>query len=198
MTTGKTIALTRWTFVGKVMSPLLSMLSRLIITFLPRSKHLLISWLQSPSAAILEPPKIKSDTVSTVSPSICHEVMGQDIIKHRFKVPYLENNILYYFLWHLLESKEYGSDCKAASCNTGKLDSIPGLGRSPGERNGYLLQYFCLENSMDGGTWWAIQSMGSERVGHDWVTNTFTFSTRERLMILFLHFIMCWMKQTTF
>ena len=77
MTTGKTIALTRQTFVGKVMS-LLKMLSRLAITFLPRSKCLLISWLQSPSAVILEPPKIKSDTVSTVSPSICHEVMGPD------------------------------------------------------------------------------------------------------------------------
>src|SRR5574337_544276 len=70
MTIGKTIALTRWTFFGKVMSLLLNMLSRLVITFLPRSKHLLISWLQSPSAVILEPPKIKSDTVSAVSPSI--------------------------------------------------------------------------------------------------------------------------------
>ena len=78
MTTGKTIALTRWTFVGKVMSLLLHMLSRLVITFLPRSKRLLISWLQSPSAVILEPPKIKSDTVFTVSPSISHEVMGLD------------------------------------------------------------------------------------------------------------------------
>ena len=76
MTTGKTIALTRWTFVGKVMSLLLNMLSRLVITFLPMSKCLLISWLQSPSAVILEPPKIKSVTVSTVSPSICHEVMA--------------------------------------------------------------------------------------------------------------------------
>ena len=75
MTTGKTIALTRQTLVGKVMSLLLNMLSRLVITFLPRSKHLLISWLQSPSAVILEPPKIKSDTVSTVSPSISHEVV---------------------------------------------------------------------------------------------------------------------------
>ena len=79
MTTGKTIALTRWTFVGKVMSLLLNMLSRLVITFLPRSKHLLISWLQSPSAVILEPKKVKSVTVSTVSPSVCHEVMGPDI-----------------------------------------------------------------------------------------------------------------------
>ena len=73
MTTGKTITLTRWTFVGKVMSLLFNMLSRLVITFLPRSKRLLISWLQSPSAMILEPPKIKSDTVSTVSPSISHD-----------------------------------------------------------------------------------------------------------------------------
>ena len=78
MTTGKTITLTRWTFVGKVMSLLFNVLSRLIITFLPRSKHLLISWLQSPSAVILEPRNIKSDTVSTVSPSISHEVMGPD------------------------------------------------------------------------------------------------------------------------
>ena len=76
MTTGKTIALTRWTFVGKVMSLLFNMLSRLVITSLPRSKRLLISWLKPPSAVILEPRKIKSATVSTVSPSICHEVMG--------------------------------------------------------------------------------------------------------------------------
>ena len=82
MTTGKTIALTKWTFVGKVMSLLLNMLSRLVITFLPRSKRLLISWLQSPSAVILDPPKIKSDTVSTVSPSISHEVMGKTIRCH--------------------------------------------------------------------------------------------------------------------
>ena len=75
MTTGKTIALTRWTFVGKVMSLLFNMLCRLVITFLARSKYLLISWLQSPSAVILEPPKIKSDTVS---PSISYEVMGPD------------------------------------------------------------------------------------------------------------------------
>ena len=78
MTTGKIIALTRRTFVGKVMSLLFNMLSRLIITFLPRSKHLLISWLQSPRSVILEPRKIKSGTVSTVSQSICHEVMGPD------------------------------------------------------------------------------------------------------------------------
>ena len=78
MTTGKTIALTRWTFVVKVMSLLFNMLSRLVITFLPRSKCPLISWLQSPSAVILEPAKIKSATISTVSSSISHEVMGPD------------------------------------------------------------------------------------------------------------------------
>ena len=78
MTTGKTISLTKWTFVGNVMSLLFNMLSRLVITFLPRSKCLLISWLQLSSAVILEPRKIKSLTVSVVSPSICHKVMGQD------------------------------------------------------------------------------------------------------------------------
>ena len=78
MTIGEIIALTRRIFVGKVLSLLFNMLSRLVITFLPRSKRLLISWLQSPSAVILEPPKIKSVTVSIVSPSICHEVMGPD------------------------------------------------------------------------------------------------------------------------
>ena len=78
MTTGKTITLMRWTFVGKVMSLLYNMLSRLVITFLPRNKCFLISWLQSPSTVILEPKKVKSVTVSTVSPSICHEVMGPE------------------------------------------------------------------------------------------------------------------------
>ena len=80
ITTGKTIALTRWTFVGKVMSVLFNMLSRYVIAFLPRRKHLLISWLQSPPAVILEPKKIKSVPVSIVSPSICHEVMGLDAV----------------------------------------------------------------------------------------------------------------------
>ena len=84
MTTGRTIALTRWTFVGKGMSLLFNMLSRLVITFLPRSKHLLISWLQSPSAVILEPRKTKSATVSL---SICHEVMGPDAMILVFWMP---------------------------------------------------------------------------------------------------------------
>ena len=80
MTTGKTIALSRQTFVDKVMSLLFNMLSRMVIAFLPRSKSLLISWLQSLSAVILEPKKIKSVTVSIVSPSICHEVLGPGAI----------------------------------------------------------------------------------------------------------------------
>ena len=78
MTTGKTIGLSRWTFVGKVVSLLFNMLSRVVIAFLPQNKHLLISWPQSPSAVILETPKIKSGTVSAVSPSINHEVIGPD------------------------------------------------------------------------------------------------------------------------
>ena len=84
MTTGKTIALTRQTFVDKVISLLLNMLSRLVIAFIPRSECLLISWLQSPSVVILEPKKIKSLTVSIVSPSICHEVMGLDAMIFTF------------------------------------------------------------------------------------------------------------------
>ena len=79
MTTGKTVALTRWTFVGKILSLLYNMLSRLVIVSLPRSKRLLISWLQTPSAVILEPKKIKSLIVSIIFPSICHEVMGPDL-----------------------------------------------------------------------------------------------------------------------
>ena len=86
MTRGKIIALTRWTLVGEVMFLLLNMLSSLVITFLPRSKRLLISWLQSPSAVILEPKKTKSDTVSTVSPSISHEVMGPDAMIFIFRM----------------------------------------------------------------------------------------------------------------
>ena len=86
MTTGKTIALTRQGYVGKVLSLLFNMLSRLVIAFLPRNKRLLISWLQSPSAVILEPKKIKSVTISIVSPSICHEVMGPDAMIWSWKL----------------------------------------------------------------------------------------------------------------
>ena len=90
MTTGKTIGLTRQSFVGKVMSLLFNMLTRLVITFLAKSKRLLISWLQSPSAVILEPQKIKSRTVSIVPPSICHEVMGLDATVLAWKIPWTE------------------------------------------------------------------------------------------------------------
>ena len=100
MTTGKTIALTRQTFVGKVMSLLFNMLSRLVKTFLPRSKRLLIWWLQSPSAVILEPPKIKSVTVSIVSPSISHEVMGSDaMILVCWMLSFKPNFSLSYFIF---------------------------------------------------------------------------------------------------
>ena len=118
MTTGKTIALTWQTFVGKVMSLLFNMLSRLVIILLPRSKRLLISWLQSPYAVILEPPKIKSATVSTVSPSIFHEVMGLDAMILVFWITHsffelsnplcykavihsgsVSHSAVYYFLW---------------------------------------------------------------------------------------------------
>ena len=91
MTTGKTIALTRWTFVDKVMSLLFTMLSRLVINFLPRSKHVLISWLQSPSAMILEPRKIKS---ATVSPSISHEVMPRC-----YDLSFLNVELFYFFIY---------------------------------------------------------------------------------------------------
>ena len=98
MTTGKTITLTSRTFVGKVMSLLFNMLSRLVITFLPRSKCLLISWLQSPSAVILEPQKIKSDTISTVCPSISHEVMGPDAMILVFRM--LSFKLTFSLLFH--------------------------------------------------------------------------------------------------
>ena len=108
MTTGKTIALTRWTFVGKVMFLLLNMLSRLVITFLPRRKHLLISWLQSPSAVTLEPKKIKSITVSTVSPSISHEVMGPDAMILVFWMA----SSLWQFIHHLLCASPCSGPCR--------------------------------------------------------------------------------------
>ena len=97
MTTGKTIALSRWTLVGKVMALLLNILSRLVITFLPRNKRLLISWLQSSSVVILEPQKIKSDTVSMVSPSISHEAMEPDAIIVFMNVELQANCFLFHF-----------------------------------------------------------------------------------------------------
>ena len=121
------------------------MLSRLVITFLPRSKHLLISWLPSPSAVILEPPNIKSDTVSIVSPSICHELMGPG---HPTPV--------------LLPGKSYGRRSlvrcspwgRKESDTTERLHFHFSLSYI-GEGNGNPLQYSCLENPRDGGAWWA-------------------------------------------
>ena len=115
MTAGKTIALTRQTLVGKVMSLLLNMLSRLVITFPPRSERLLISWLQSPFAVILEPPKIKSDTASTASQSICHEVMVLCLIcklnlHHRGM--FRGNHSIYrvqYYLWSQASTGSFGT-----------------------------------------------------------------------------------------
>ena len=124
MTTRKTKALTRRTFVSKVMSLLFNILFMLVIVFLPRGKHLLISWLQSKSVVILEPPKIRSLIVSS---SICHKVMGVDAM---------------IFVFCMLN---FGLPCSSAgkesACNTGDLGSIPGLGISPEEWKGSPLQW---------------------------------------------------------
>ena len=185
MTTGKTKALTRWTSVGKVMSLLFNMLSRLFIAFLPRSKCLLISQLQSPSAVIVEPRKIKSVTLSIVFTSIFHEVMGPDTMifvfwmlsfKWTFSLSIISytNKIKSFFL-ALTNSKQClgsnwgfpdGSVVKNPSANAGDMGSIPGSVRSPEGGNGNLLQYSCLENPMDRRGWQATQSMGSKRVKH--------------------------------
>ena len=114
MTTGKIKALMRWTFVGKVMFLLFNMLSRLVITFLPRNKHLLISWLQSPSVVILEPPKIKSLTVSIVSPSISHEVMGLDAMILLFQMLSFQPTFSLFsftFIKKLLQSFAFCHEC---------------------------------------------------------------------------------------
>ena len=132
MSTGKTIALTRWTFVDKVMSLLFNMLSWLVIIFIPMSRRLLISWLQSPSAVILEPQKIKSATVST-SPSICHEVMGPDAMILVFWI----NAYIYIYM-----EKEMAAHSSILAWK------IPWM-EEPG----------------------GLQSMGSQRVRHDWVTS---------------------------
>ena len=131
MTTGKTIALTRWTFVGKVMSLLFNMLSRLVITFLPRSKRLLISWLQSPSAVILEPPKIKSLTVSIVYPSIFREIMGPDAMilvfwMLSFKPTFSLSSCT--FIKRLFSSSSLpgGTMVKNPAANVGDMGLIPG------------------------------------------------------------------------
>ena len=168
---------TIWAFVGKVMCVLFNMLSRFFIVFLPRSKSLLILWLQSPSMVILEPKKIESVIVLTFLPSICHEVMGPDamilvFLIFSFKLALSLSSFT--LIKRLFSSSSpsairvvsfaylgfpCGSAGKESACNKGDLGSIPGLERSPGEGRGYPLQYSGLENSMD-----YIQFMGSKRV----------------------------------
>ena len=173
MTTGKTIALTRQTFVDKVMSLIFNMLSRLVITFLPRSKCLLISWLQSPSAVILEPRKIKSATVSLSISSISQKEKdvqnqggGLAQIQHVDLLWSKCAEIIYTLLHLKIPAISYkdvdfwspgfrgGSVVKNPPANAGDTVLIRGLGRFPGG-NGNTLQYSCLENPMDGGAWWA-------------------------------------------
>ena len=137
VTTGKTIALTRRTFVDKVMSLVFNMLSRLVITFLPRSKCLLISWLQSPSAVILEPRKVKSDTVSIVSPSISHEVIGPEWISFYFSL-FDDLHYCWMQIWaqgsnsrtthNILESSSSSraSRCSTRSCRQGMIHKSSG------------------------------------------------------------------------
>ena len=161
MTTGKTIALTRQIFVGKIMFLLFSKLSRLVIAFLPRSKRLLISWPQSPSAVIFEPKKIKSVTVSTVSPSICHEVMGPDGEGSGTPLQY-----------SCLENPMDGGAWWAA---------VHGVAKSPTRLSDFTFtfHFYALEKEMathssilawripGTGEPGGLPSMGSHRVGHD-------------------------------
>ena len=138
MTTGKTIALTRRTFVGKVMSLLFNILSRLVVTFLPRSKRLLISWLQSPSTVILEPRKIKSATVPTVSTSICHEVMGLDAMILVFWMVSFKPTFLLYFIFKRLFSSSSLSAIRVVSFTYLKVIDIP-----PGNLDSSLCFFQC-------------------------------------------------------
>ena len=176
MTIGKIIALSRWIFVSKVMFLLFNMLSRLVIAYLPRSKHLLISWLQSPSAMISEPKKIKSVTVSIASPSIYHEVMGLADMILVFCM--LSLGSVLYMVGDLAaplgsaQGFHDGSDGKESSCNAGDTGSIPGSRRSPGKRNDNTLQYSCLGNPLDRGAW---QVHGVTKSQTWLLTNTFTF-----------------------
>ena len=163
MTTGKTRALTRQTFVGKAMSLLFNILSWLVIAFLPRSKHLLISWLQSPSAVILEPKKIKSDTVSTVSQHqglfkwvhSSHQVVK--VLEFHEHLSWAPNRVSHWgetkdgldVVPTIERASQVALVVKNPPANAGDLGSIPGLERSPGEGNGYPLQYSGLENSVD-------------------------------------------------
>ena len=131
MTTGKVIALTRWTLVGKVLSLLFNILSRLVITFLPRSKCLLISWLQSPSAVILEPKKIKSVTVSYVSPSICHEVMRLDAMILVLMCVWYYSLLNLFFNWRILALQNFAVFCPTSTWISHRYTYIPSLLKLP-------------------------------------------------------------------
>ena len=200
MTTRKTTALTRWTFIGKVTSLLFNMLSRLVIAFLPRSKHLLIPWLQSLFAAILEPKKIKSVIVSIVSPSVCHEVMGPDamilvlwmlscfkpafsffsstFIKRLFSSSSLSIvgwyhlqmwGYWYFFLQSWFQLVRHPAwHFTWCSPHIWRRKWQPTPVSLPGKSHG--------QRSLPGEL---LQSMGSRRLGHDWTTNTYTYSAEK-------------------
>ena len=159
------------------MSLLFDMLSRFLIAFLPRNRHLLISRLQSLSAVILEPKKMKSVTVCITSPSICHDTMGLDVMIFIFQM--LSFKPAFSLSFHFHQDFPGGSDSKLSAYNAGDQSSVPESGGSPGEGNGTPLQYFCLENPLDGGAWQATV----HGVAKSWtrlrdVTFSFHFSFR--------------------
>ena len=173
MTAGKTIALTRWTFVGKVMSLLLNMLSRFVIAFLPRSKHLVVSWLWSPSTEILEPKKIRSIIVSIFSPSICDEIIASDTMilgfwmvsfKPDFHFPLSPSSrdclVPFCFLpfgrWHLLIWGYWYFSWKSwFQLEIHPVQHFAWCALHIRKGNGNPLQYSCLENLLDRGAWQA-------------------------------------------
>ena len=142
MTTGKTITLTRWTFVGKLMSLLFNMLSRLVITFLPRSKHLLISWLQSPSSVILEPKKIKCDTVSTVSPTTLEAHFDPIWAMELRLFERIEENMVVTLFFRYLISSLYLVRCWDTSENKRNRDVDPQVSKAESEHA--RLDSFCV------------------------------------------------------
>ena len=190
------------------MSLLFNALSRFIIAFLPRSTCLLISWLQSPSAVILEPKKRKSVTTSTFSSSVCHAVMGLDTmilvflifslkLAHSFSAFTLIKKLFSSSLLSAIRVVSFaylgfpcGSAGKESACNKGDLGSIPGLERSPGEGRGYPLQYSGLENSMD-----YIQFMGSKRV-LAWLSN-FHFTSHPHIWDCWCFSCLSWFQLVT-
>ena len=193
MTTGKTIALTRWIFVGKGMSLLLNMLSRLVITILPRSKHLLISWLQSPSAVILEPPEKKSDTVSTVSPSISHEVMWPDamiLVYWKLSINPTFSLSSFTFIKRLLSSSSLSAIRVLSSAYLGLLIFLPAIlipacaSSSPV----FLMMYSAYRDSETVFQKWEVRISNSEISYQYWnnnLSNLCKFSILSGILLLF-------------